>query len=183
MDCVALIKKYCPDSPDLFSILIDHSRNVADKALQIADTLPSGLDVDKEFIHDAAMLHDIGIVRCNASKIFCSGTEPYIRHGILGREILEHEGLKAHALICERHVGAGLSRQEIIDANLPLPHRDMVPVSTEEIIICVADKFFSKSRSDKEHKIDKILKEISGYGSGPEQRFRAWLKLLGIKDK
>lgn len=181
MDCVALIKKYCPDSPDLFSLLLSHNRQVADKALQIAGALPPDIAVDKEFIRDAAMLHDIGVIKCNAPKIFCTGKEPYIRHGVIGRKILEGEGLARHALVCERHIGAGLSRQEIIDSKLQLPHRDMIPLSTEEIIICVADKFFSKSKADKEIKIEKILKEVSGYGPGPEQRLREWLKFLGIK--
>jgi len=53
------------------------------------------------FIEEAALLHDIGIFNTNLPKIGCYGRHPYISHGYLGRELLENEGLAAHALVCE----------------------------------------------------------------------------------
>ena len=181
MDPVEIIRKHYGRSPDLFSLLEGHCRRVAEKALSIADSVSATVDCDREFIRSAAMLHDIGIGFTHAPKILCTGTEPYIRHGVIGRAMLEDEGMFSHALVCERHVGAGLSREEIRQAGLPLPDRDMLPVSLEEIIICVADKFFSKSKADKENPLKKILKEVESYGPGPEKRFRAWLEMLGIR--
>ena len=90
------------------------------------------------------MLHDIGIGLCEAPQLHCSGTEPYLAHGVLGRQLLEKEGLGLHALVCERHTGAGITAEEIREGGLPLPVRDYLPVSLEEKIICVADKFYSK---------------------------------------
>ena len=74
---------------------------------------------------------------------------------------MRKEGFPRHALVCERHTGAGISLQSIIDQQLPVPHRDMVPVSLEEQVICFADKFFSKTHLDKEKSVEKALKSIS----------------------
>ena len=57
---------------------------------------------------------------------------------------MRKEGFPRHALVCERHTGAGMSLQSIIDQQLPVPHRNMVPVSLEEQVICFADKFFQR---------------------------------------
>lgn len=78
---------YGEGSSELKELLLSHSRAVADKALQICDAHPE-FGLDRDFIEAAAMLHDIGIIRCDAPKIHCHGTEPYIRHGILGAEML-----------------------------------------------------------------------------------------------
>lgn len=60
---------------------------------------------------------------------------------IFGADLMRKEGFPRHALVCERHTGAGMSLQSIIDQQLPVPHRNMVPVSLEEQVICFADKF------------------------------------------
>ncbi len=78
------------------------------------------------------MLHDIGVVRCNAPSIHCLGELPYICHGVAGREMLDNLGLHRHALVCERHTGSGLTVEDIIRQRLPLPHREMLPITTEE---------------------------------------------------
>ena len=72
----------------LTKILIRHSEQVRDKALAIAATVPH-LKPDKTFIAQAAMLHDIGICRTHAPKLHCHGRHPYIRHGVIGRQMLE----------------------------------------------------------------------------------------------
>ncbi len=46
------------------------------------------------------------------------------------------EGLERHALVAERHIGLGITREEIIRQQLPLPRRDMLCESLEEKIIC-----------------------------------------------
>ena len=88
--------------------------------------------------------------------------------------MLQQEGFLRHALVCERHTGAGMSLQSILEQNLPVPHREMVPVSLEEQVICFADKFFSKTRLDSEKTIEKALKSISKYGEDGVIRFNNW---------
>ena len=87
MDYQSIIDKYYPSENELRRILLVHSRQVADRSLKIAKAHPE-LRLDEEFLEEASMLHDIGIFRCDAPGIQCFGTEPYIRHGVLGAEIL-----------------------------------------------------------------------------------------------
>ena len=63
--------------------------------MQIIDAHPDW-NVDREFVAEAAMLHDIGIIHCNAPKIYCVGPHQYIEHGYLGGEMLREEGLPQH---------------------------------------------------------------------------------------
>ena len=173
MNALAIINKYYSEENELKHILLTHSRSVADKALQIAVKHPE-LHLDTGFLEEAALLHDIGIFMTDASGIQCFGTHPYICHGYLGSELLMKEGYPRHALVCERHTGAGMSLQSIIEQDLPIPHRDMVPVSMEEQVICFADKFFSKTHLDREKSVEKALKSISRYGEDGVIRFKHW---------
>lgn len=173
MDVLAIINKYYPEDNELKHILLTHSRSVADKALWIADRHPE-LHLDRQFLEEAAMLHDVGIFLTDAPGIHCFGTHPYICHGYLGSELMQREGFSRHALVCERHTGAGMSLQSIIEQQLPVPHRDMVPVSMEEQVVCFADKFFSKTHLDREKTVEKALKSISRYGQDGIIRFNHW---------
>lgn len=168
-----LINKYYPEDNELKDILLAHSRSVAQKALWIAERHPE-LQLDTTFVYEAAMLHDIGIFLTDASEICCFGKEPYICHGYLGAGIVREEGFARHALVCERHTGAGLSLESVLKQNLPVPHRPMMPVSVEEQVICFADKFFSKTHLDREKSVDKARKSIARYGEDGLQRFNHW---------
>ena len=170
IDINFLYHKYYQDNPDLLRIILIHSELVAKKALTIATDL--SLPVDREFIYCGAMLHDIGVICCNAPKIFAFGDSPYICHGVEGRKILEKHGLYRLAKVCERHTGAGLTASEIEDKGLTLPARDMLPISLEEKLICYADKFFSKGTDIyAEKKLDEIKAEMKKYGEPSLKRF------------
>lgn len=173
-----MIKKYYNENSLAFKILYNHSNYVAEKALKIAEKFN---EVDKNFIYQSAMLHDIGIFMTNMPKFDCYGSFPYIAHGYLGREIIEKEGYPLHALVCERHTGTGITKEEIIKNNLPLPVRDMIPVSLEEKIIAFADKFFSKERdgSVKIRSVDEIINDLSKYGEAKVITFKKWLEIFG----
>ena len=173
MDALAIINKYYPEDNELKHILLTHSRAVADKALWIADRHPE-LNLDRAFLEEAAMLHDIGVFLTDAPGIHCQGTHPYICHGYLGSELLQKEGYPRHALVCERHTGAGLSLKSILERELPVPHREMLPVSLEEQVICFADKFFSKTRLDEEKSLERALKSLTKFGEEGLVRFKGW---------
>ena len=168
-----LIDKYYADNPPLRHILVMHSESVAKKALEIVSRHPE-LNADKEFIEKAAMLHDIGIVKTNAPGIQCFGEEPYIRHGILGAEIVTDEGLEQFARVCARHTGTGLTAKEIKEKNMPLPPVDLVPETIEEQIICFADKFFSKTKLEVEKTVDQVCSSLMKFGEESSQRFIQW---------
>lgn len=173
MNPIEIINKYYPVDNPLKQILLKHSRSVEEKALWIVDHHPE-YKADRQFVSEAALLHDIGIFLTNAPTIYCMGTEPYIKHGYLGGELMRKEGYPLHALVCERHTGAGLSLEEIKRQQLPIPYREMVPVSIEEQIICFADKFFSKTKLDREKSVQEAEKSISRFGEDGLIRFKHW---------
>jgi uncharacterized protein len=173
IDVAGIIDTYYPGSSELKQILLTHSSLVAKKALAIADKHPE-YGLDRTFLYEASMLHDIGIFLTNAPSIHCFGSKPYICHGYLGAELLAKAGYPRHALVCERHTGAGITLEQIVTKGLPLPHRSMLPVSLEEQVVCFADKFFSKSHPDAERTIEKAMKSISRYGKDGIMRFNTW---------
>ncbi len=172
MDLYHIYKNYYEEGSALLDLLLTHSEMVAQKAIKVAEV--AKLDIDKDFVYDAAMLHDIGIFRCNAPGIYCYGNEPYIRHGIIGAEIMRKENIEEIARVCERHTGAGLTAKEIAESGLPLPHKDFLPETLEEKLICYADKFFSKSGDPREEKsLDRVRNSMVKFGPDSLARFDA----------
>lgn len=177
MNPIDIINKYYPEENELKNILLTHSRSVATKALDMANHHPE-LSLDKEFIYEASMLHDIGIFLTDAPSIHCVGTHAYISHGYLGAELIRREGYERHALVCERHTGAGISLGTIVSGQLPIPHRDFLPISFEEQLICFADKFFSKTHLEVEKPLEKARKSIEKFGNEGLARFDRWCELF-----
>ena len=159
MDYLSIIDKYYPADDELRRILMIHSRQVADRCLAIV-AKHKELPVDVQFMEEAAMLHDIGIYRCDAPSIHCHGTEPYLRHGPIGGEILRAEGLPRHARVAERHTGTGLPGFE--------------PETLEEQIICYADKFYSKSRLDRVLTVAETAQSLEKFGHDGVLKFLTW---------
>lgn len=177
MNPIVIIEKYYKKDSISYNFLVKHSESVAIKALKIASKVKD-MNPDLNFIKEASILHDIGILFVNAPSIGCFGEKEYICHGYLGRKLLEMEGFPKHALVCERHIGTGIKIKEIEDRKLPLPKRNMVPVSTEEEIICLADKFFSKNEEylTVEKSIEYIRKEIGDRSKESLDEFNLLLK-------
>lgn len=104
--------------------VISHVRAVAKVAVEIAKSC----DADVELVRTAAMLHDIGRKKTHGPG-----------HGYEGAEILRGLGFPENiVLIVERHVGGGLNSKGA--AELGLPEKDMIPMTLEEKIVCIADK-------------------------------------------
>ena len=162
MNSLAIIEKYYEPQSLLYAILVKHSNAVTQKALEIAENHPE-MPLDKTFIQEAAMVHDIGIFLTNAPRISCFGSFPYICHGYLG---------------AERHTGAGISLFDIEQQNLPLPKRDLRPVSLEEQLICFADKFYSKTRLDEELTLSQVQVSLSKFGGKAVIQFQTWCELF-----
>lgn len=178
MNITEIFNRYYFDNPGLLSIVTIHSECVARKALGCLRS--KGIDADYGFVWEAATLHDIGVVRCDAPAIGCVGPLPYICHGVEGRKILEAEGLPRHALVCERHTGSGLTVADITSRNLPLPIRDMTPLSIEEKAVCYADKFFSKSGDlTKEKELGKVIRQMESFGKDSLRRFVTLHEIFG----
>ena len=161
MNPYEIIDKYYPENTEQRQILVIHSLSVAGKAMKILDAHPE-LRLNRSFVKEAALLHDIGIFQTDAPTIQCFGSHPYIAHGYLGAEILREEGFPQHALVCERHTGAGLSLQDIVDQQLPVPHREMLPIT----------------HLDEEKSVEKARHSIAKYGEEGLSRFDRWCSLF-----
>lgn len=181
MDPRALLEKYFEGNGTALEIVYRHSRNVADKALDIATK--AGLpQAELTFIEEAALLHDIGVCRIYAPKLNCFGKPPYIWHGVIGREILDAEGLPHHAMVCERHIGVGLTASDIVVQRLRLPVREMSPVTTSERIVALADLFFSKKGGelDLEKSTQQVRCDLLRFGEEKVQIFESWLSAFRL---
>ena len=159
MDYISIINKYYPNDDELRQLLLKHSRQVADRCMQIVRKHKE-LSVDVQFLEEAAMLHDIGIFKCDAPSIYCVGTEPYIKHGPIGGELLRVEGFPRHARVAERHTGTGLP--------------DYEPETLEEQIICYADKFYSKSSPDRVRTVAEAAQSLEKFGAAGVRKFLDW---------
>ncbi len=175
---------FYPENTPLRRLLLSHSEQVREKALEILRS--SGRNLDAEQIATGAMLHDIGIGKCHAPSILCEGSADYIAHGIIGSEMLREYGrthgldLEPFARICERHTGSGLTAMEIRRQNLPIPERDYLPETPEEKLICLADKFFSKSGDRKEKTLEHIRRSMEKFGADSLRRFDEMCLEFGI---
>ena len=205
MTAFDIIFHFYPQDTPLRRLLLLHSKCVAEKSLSIirqrtqklaavqsTDSHP--LSIDEKLVYDGAMLHDIGICKCDARGILCEGSEPYICHGTIGAQMLrdyraelELKGeknvevdLEACARICERHTGAGLTAEHILNQQLPIvPVRDLLPETVEEKLVCFADKFFSKSGDPSVEKdLDRVRRSIQKFGPDSAERFDALCSLF-----
>ena len=186
MDYLHIINYYYHEDTPLRRLLLHHSRQVADRCLLIASRHPE-LRLDAAFLETAAMLHDIGICRCQAPSICCNGTEPYIRHGLIGAEMLRtlppsvagpSGDMEPFARVCERHTGTGLTRQQIESRQLPLPPRDFVPQTLEEQVVCYADKFYSKSHPERQLSVSQAARALEKFGREGVEKFLHWSEMF-----
>lgn len=121
--------------------VLEHCRLVAKHARKIALDIKrcaekkghsTNLDVDAVFL--GALLHDIGRSRTHG-----------IRHAVEGAKIAVEHGLSDKVVkIIERHIGAGIPREEAV--LLGLPGKDYLPLTVEEKIVAHADNLVFGSR-------------------------------------
>lgn len=172
LDYRQLYDLYYPQQTRRRFILEEHSRRVAELARTINEAKQLGLD--PSIVESAAMLHDIGIFLVYAPSIDCWGTQPYLRHGVLGADLLRYHHFDEEiARVAERHTGTGITAADVRAAGLPMdePTRCMMPQSTLERLICYADKFFSKSANLDRKPLDRVVRSIARFGDASLQRF------------
>ncbi len=181
MNAYSIIDHFYPDNNSFKKLLLLHSNQVREKALQILSNCE--LQLDRTLVEDGALLHDIGIGRCHAPSILCNGTEPYLAHGIIGAAMLREldPSLEPYARICERHTGTGITAAEIVAQKLPIPVKDYLPETAEEKLICLADKFFSKSGDLQEKSLADIRRSLSRFGSDTLARLDEMCALFSLK--
>lgn len=178
MDVNEIIDRYYPQDDELKDIYMTHARTVSDFALSLAHRHPE-LALDEQFIHEAAMLHDIGIFLTDAPRIHCHGTEQYLCHGYLGAQLLRSLGYERHARVCERHTGTGLTKEVILQNGWNLPARDFLPETLEEQLICFADKFFSKTKFlNHPRTFEQVVESMAKISTESVEKVQDWARIF-----
>ena len=164
-------------------------KNVFNKADYIQALIQSNSDDPKNisvYIHIPFCPQLCFFCGCNTSAF---GSATKIRRYIdcILKEIDTVTGyLDKTRIITQIHWGGGTPNsinfdylEEIIEKNLPLPRRDLIPETVEEQIIAFADKFYSKSKDIfKEKSLKEVRKSIAGFGQSNIDRFEDWCELF-----
>ena len=138
-EALALLKKYGASED-----VVRHVKQVRDYALEIAEQNQSA---DRELVEAGALLHDIGRTQTHG-----------IDHAVAGAEILRREGVDDRIVrIVERHIGAGLTREDA--EYLGLPPKDYLPETIEEKIVCHADNLIGNRRRISIHDAIRTAQE------------------------
>ena len=178
MDIKEIIDKFYPCDNELKNIYMVHADAVSGFALELAKRHPE-LELDEQFIYEAAMLHDIGIFLTDAPRIYCFGTEQYLCHGYLGAQLLRSMGYERHARVCERHTGTGLTKEIIAQNGWNLPVKDFVPETFEEQLICFADKFFSKTKFLHEPRsYEQVVESMRKISEDSVKKIEKWAEMF-----
>ena len=114
-----------------------------------AEASSEGAGIDARLVRAGCLLHDVGVYRLydEAGQL---DHRNYMRHGVLGYELLQEEGLpEAICRFASHHTGTGLSREDVLRQELPLPPGDYLAETPEEVLVMYADKFHSKTTPPK----------------------------------
>lgn len=142
-EILALHERHAP-TPEALDLVYTHCLIVCGIAEQLHAA--SRVDADIEIVRVGCLLHDVGVYRLydGAGELEYKG---YIRHGVLGHELLREEGFpEALCRFASRHTGVGLSREDVLGQGLPLPPGDYLAETAEEALVMYADKFHTKTR-------------------------------------
>ncbi|HEY6494872.1 MAG TPA: HD domain-containing protein [Trebonia sp.] len=178
-DILALHEKHAP-TPDALDLVYTHCLIVCGIAEQLHDR--SGAEADIELVRAGCLLHDVGVYRLYDADGVLDGPN-YIRHGVLGQDLLREAGLAE--VICRfaaHHTGVGLSCQDVIRQELPLPPRDYLAETAEERLVMYADKFHSKSTPPKLLTARAYAARVRRFGEDKVAAFAALSAAFGEPD-
>lgn len=166
----ALHARHAP-TPEAFDLVYTHCEIV----WRIAEPLLDGTGLDAGLVRAGCLLHDIGVHRLDGT--------PYIRHGILGHELLREEGFpEALCRFCSHHTGVGLSHEDVLSQGLPLPPADYLAESGEERLVMYADKFHSKTTPPTFVPAASYAAWIRGFGEDKAAAFASLRGCFGEPD-
>ncbi|SNT47388.1 uncharacterized protein SAMN05443665_103353 [Actinomadura meyerae] len=175
----ALHERHAPGR-EAFELVWTHCVIVSEIAERIMADGRFGVDAD--LVRAGCLLHDIGVYRLYdaAGEIDFKG---YVRHGVLGYELLRDEGLpEVLRRFCSCHTGMGLTRDDIERQGLPLPAGDYVPETREERLVMYADKFHSKTNPPVFVSADTYAVHVRRFGEGKAELFQEMRELYGEPD-
>ncbi|GII55087.1 phosphohydrolase [Planotetraspora thailandica] len=175
----ALHAKYAP-TQEAFDLVYTHCEIVCGIAEQLLDR--NNLNINADLVRAGSLLHDIGVYRLYGDDGHLDQAG-YVRHGILGYELLAGEGLtEAVSRFCSCHTGVGISRDDILKQSLPLPPADYLAETIEEELVMYADKFHSKTRPPTFVSAETYASHIRRFGEDKVRRFNSMIGSFGIPD-
>ncbi|MEZ3178680.1 HD domain-containing protein [Streptomyces pimonensis] len=175
----ALHEKHAPDA-EAFTLVHTHCEVVWSIAEQLISA--SRLDVDAELVRAGCLLHDIGVYRLYGDDGRLDHGN-YIRHGLLGHELLGNEGFpEPLRRFCSHHTGVGVTKDDVLRQNLPIPPADYLAVTREERLVMYADKFHSKSRPSAFLSPDAYAAHVRRFGEEKVAAFQALRAEFGDPD-
>ncbi|MGB4758460.1 MAG: HD domain-containing protein [Candidatus Saccharimonadales bacterium] len=175
-----LHKKYAPAAA-VYELVHTHCKAVWDIALQLIDA--NDLAVDRGLVKLGCMVHDIGVYELYDKH----GNElrelHYITHGTRGEEILRREGFpETICRFASHHTGVGLTAQDILKSNLPIPLQDYLAETPEEALVMYADKFHSKSRPPHFNSYAYYKQYVLRFGKQKAAAFESLRRQFGMPD-
>jgi uncharacterized protein len=179
-EIIALHNKYAP-SQLVYDLVFVHCTIVCDIALECISS--KNLTVDRELVRAGALLHDIGVYPLFTAEGAKREDAAYITHGIEGERILKAEGYpEALWRIASHHTGTGLTADDVIQQNLPLPKQDYLAESDEERLVMYADKFHSKTTPPCFNGYEWYRAHVAGFGAEKAQAFDGLAEQFGKPD-
>jgi uncharacterized protein len=166
-----------------FTLVYGHSLIVGAIAQQLLARLPaSGAAVDADLVRAGSLLHDIGVYQLY-DRHGTLDRAGYIRHGVLGHQLLSDLGLpESLCRFCSCHIGVGLTRDDVLAQGLPLPPADYLPESVEEELVMYADTFHSKSDPPALVTADAYAAKVRRFGEHHANRFHRMRARFGEPD-
>jgi uncharacterized protein len=175
----ALHERYAP-TPEAFDLVYSHCEIVCGIAEQLLGRAGAGLDAD--LVRAGCLLHDIGVYRLYDTAGVLDH-EQYVRHGVLGHELLETEGFaEVICRFCSCHTGMGLTRDDVRRQGLPLPVADYLAESGEERLVMYADKFHRKTRPPRFVSPGSYAVDLRRFGEGKVAAFASMRGEFGEPD-
>jgi uncharacterized protein len=178
-EILALHEKHAP-TPEALDLVYTHCLIVRDIAEQLHARSGAGLDI--ELIRAGSLLHDVGVYRLYDRNGELDHSN-YIRHGVLGHELLLDEGFPEE--ICRfasRHTGVGLTREDVLRQELPLPPADYVAETGEETLVMYADKFHTKTTPPAFLTADAYAASVRRFGEDKVAAFESMRAVFGDPD-
>ncbi|MEV7870609.1 HD domain-containing protein [Streptomyces sp. NPDC088124] len=164
----ALHERYAP-SHEALDLVFTHCEIVCGIAAQLV--AQTAIPLDADLVRVGALLHDIGVYRLydQAGRL---DHRDYIRHGVLGYEILREEGFpEPLRRFCSCHTGVGITRHDIRERKLAIPETDYLAETVEEQLVMYADKFHSKTTPPTFLTADSYAAQVERFGTDKVHAF------------
>jgi uncharacterized protein len=178
-EILALHEKHAP-TPEALDLVYTHCLIVCGIAEQLCPG--PGLGVDLDLARAGSLLHDVGVYRLydDAGNLDHAN---YIRHGVLGYDLLHSDGLpEALCRFASHHTGVGISRADVLAQQLPLPPADYLAESDEERLVMYADKFHSKTTPPVFHTASACAARLRRFGEEKVRAFQSLRETFGEPD-